>query len=186
MSWRNVVFSTMVCLMAFAFLVKFRVDLFSPINNSDGLRVMIKLVNELQPRLSFMIWVSLQSRYGTCCRFLAFPYGVFWEVLSLGSLRDERLPKEDFLLRLVGGSSSFSFPYRRRAATTLQRVDKELLMCLDSSILSWQTSVSEMRSLPARSTRLNLETSFYSISGLLIRLEKTLSGKSSCFKYILI
>ena len=56
----------MFYLTAFAFFVKESVEIVSVKQRYDGLKVMIKCVNELFPRLSLSICVSFESLYGIC------------------------------------------------------------------------------------------------------------------------
>ena len=63
----NYTFSTMFYLTALAFLVKASVEIVSPRHRYDGLKQMIRCVKELLPRQSLRMWVSLESRKGTCC-----------------------------------------------------------------------------------------------------------------------
>lgn len=53
--------------------------------------------------------------------------------------------------------------YVRRAATTLPKADKDLLINLASSILSAFFSASIIRSLPAKSIKLNFATNLASL-----------------------
>ena len=46
------------------------VEIVSGKQRYEGLRVMIRCVKELLPRLSLRMWVNLESRYGTCVCFM--------------------------------------------------------------------------------------------------------------------
>ena len=134
---------------------------------------MIRWVNVLLPRLSFSIWVSLESRYG------------MWVVTLSGGLSlniDDRrvfglfIPFNAFLsvcILLLIGVLLADFCWRcllslvayvRSAATTLPRAERDLLINFASYKRSVFFSVSAMRSLPAKSINENLEISFWSWS----------------------
>ena len=175
-------FSTMFCFTAFAFLVKASVEIDSVRHRYEGLRQMIRCVNELLPRQSFRMWVSFESRKGTCCctglfscierRFCADVEPRSWAANSLlppgdrATLWKELRPPRD-VNEISGSCFTVAFACLacvRSAATTFPSADSDLLMKRASSILSAFFSASVILSLPARSIKLNLDTSFVSLS----------------------